>query len=679
MKARKLGSQQAPTASLLKHENPTLIRYASWIIAALTVIAFFLRVYRVGFLSLWVDEYVHAVRAEGFIHGKPLFTDDNNGILLTVFVSLSYLVFGVTEFAARLPSVILGALLIPLLSFLGRLLFNKEIGLVAAFLGTISLYEIFWSRVSRNYASFAFAYLLLVSLFYLALEGGKSQIGERWFAKNSINTKYLSALPFAFLFALFNHQLTFFFAFSVMVYGSVLAIGKIMRKERDRFTNKYAFILYPTLATVILFYLPLLSEVVGPVLRVLLPEGIVAWIIPRWDVIGARLSSPDAFKTFEMYSNILLNDFGRYWFIAIVGFAGSFTFDKKKAFFLACLFIVPFLLMSFVFFDPATPRYLIYIYSFFLLYLAVGFYIIVRWIARALESLIQSMHSKSLKISFTAGMFCLVIFAPVDDVGALLKNKTHGRVIKPELSIWYFSNWKEAGGYVAPRLDSSDRVLSTLPTATNFYLKRDDSIWFRQMHFDTKLRKYVPNEPLKKKGESAWNYDEFLETLALANRGWLIADYYLYNVMTDSRARAYVIENLRYHFDACRDGTVQVFSWDRDMPEPKKAFLFEIGKRENASPPISVTLGSFQPSGKARLIVDCEAIDSDQEAFVSINGEQSFFLPRCETTQRETVTLEVEKRWFHPGKNTLQFGYYQRGATDPRRGYALYSVSVAAE
>jgi 4-amino-4-deoxy-L-arabinose transferase-like glycosyltransferase len=679
LKTKKQASHQALSFSPLEHEHPALIRYTPHIVIALTVIAFLLRIYRVGFLSLWVDEYVHAVRAEGFIHGRPLFADDNNGILLTVFVALSYLVFGVTEFAARLPSVIFGAFLIPLLYFLGKLLFNKEIGLVAAFLGTISLYEIFWSRVSRNYASFAFAYLLLAITFYLAFELGKSQPGKGWFAKNSISMKYLALLPFAFLFALFNHQLTFFFIFSVMAYGSILSIGKIIRKEQDRFTDKYAFVLYPTLAAIILFYLPFMSEIVSPILRVLLPESVVAWIVPRWSVMSERLSSPDAFKTFEMYANVLLNDFGRYWYLAIIGFVGSFTFDKKKALFLACLFIVPFLLMSFVFFDPATPRYLLFVYTYFLLYLALGFYIVVRWITRALWSAVQSLRSRAVNVSFTAGMVCLLIFAPADDVSSLLKTRSHGRVVKPELSIWYFSNWKEAASYVAPRLHPSDRVLSTLPVAANFYLKRDDSIWFRQMHFDTKLRKYVPNEPLKKKGESAWNYDEFLETVALAKRGWLIADYYLYNVMTDPRARTYVIENLKYYFDACSDGTVQVFSWDHDVQEPKKAFLFEVGKGQNASPPISVTLGSFQPSGKARLTVDCEAIDTDQEAFVNINGEQSFFLPRCQTDHREIITLEVDKQWFHPGKNTLQFGYYQKRTADPRPGYALYNVSVITE
>jgi hypothetical protein len=414
-------------------------------------------------------------------------------------------------------------------------------------------------------------------------------------------------------------------------------------------------------------------------LRLFLSEENVTWFVPQWDVIVGRLSSADAFKTFDIYVNVLRNDFERYWYISIVGFIGSFTFDKKKALFLACLLVVPFLFMSFVFFDPAVPRYLLHIYAFFLTYVALGFFLIVRSISRALESLSRSLRSRALGISTAVGVGCLVIFAPANEISSLLKTKLHGRVIKPELSIWYFSNWREASNHVAPQLQPTDCVMSTLPAATNFYLKRDNSIWFRQMHFDTKLRKYVPNEPLNTKGESAWNYDQFLETVSLATRGWVIADYYLYNVMTDPRARAYVIENMKYHFDACSDGTVQVFSWERGVQEPKKAFLFEIGKGEVVSPPMSVTLGAFAPTGKARLIVDCEAIDSDQEAFVVINGEQSFFIPRCKTTQREVVSFEVESRWFHQGKNTLQFGYYEKNPGDPRRGYAVYNVSVVAQ
>ncbi|HKZ41228.1 MAG TPA: hypothetical protein VJ044_09725, partial [Candidatus Hodarchaeales archaeon] len=119
MKRRKQALQRERLSLSQPNENLFLERYTPYIIVSLTVIGFVLRIYRVGFLSLWVDEYIHAVRAEGFIHGKPLFAEENNGIILTVFVALSYLLFGVTDFAARLPSVIFGTLLIPLLYFFG--------------------------------------------------------------------------------------------------------------------------------------------------------------------------------------------------------------------------------------------------------------------------------------------------------------------------------------------------------------------------------------------------------------------------------------------------------------------------------------------------------------------------------------------------------------------------------
>ncbi|MEK6571361.1 MAG: hypothetical protein AABZ61_08335, partial [Bacteroidota bacterium] len=73
------------------------------------------------------------------------------------------------------------------------------------------------------------------------------------------------------------------------------------------------------------------------------------------------------------------------------------------------------------------------------------------------------------------------------------------------------------------------------------------------------------------------------------------------------------------------------------------------------------------------------AIYSDQEALIVINSAQSFFLPKCQTSIREIVTLELEKSWFHQGKNTLQFGYYQGNASFSHRGYAVYNVNVLTE
>ncbi len=278
-------------------------------------------------------------------------------------------------------------------------------------------------------------------------------------------------------------------------------------------------------------------------------------------------------------------------------------------------------------------------------------------------------------------VLCLmIIFSPLAEVWGLVSAEKHGQVIKNELSVWHFTNWKESCQIVKDDIQPDDVVISTMPTATNYYLSRDNSIWFRQQHFDTGLRKYVSNAPKNTPGESAWTHEEFIETVNRNKRGWLIVDYYFYNVMTDPRARDYAIRNMKYIFDASKDGTVQVFAWEHDSPEPEKRFILEVGKGGRPlSQPLSVTLPSLEPKGKIMIAIDAEGIDSDNEAFIIINTQSRVFLPKCRSTQRETIALDLDTQWLKPGRNTIQFGYNENNRRDTRRGYAIYNLRLNVE
>ena len=79
-----------------------------WIlIGLLTIIGFGLRVYRVDFLTLWVDEYIHVMRARDFLlYGTGLLEGENNGVILTFFIVPLFKLFAINEFWARFPSVV---------------------------------------------------------------------------------------------------------------------------------------------------------------------------------------------------------------------------------------------------------------------------------------------------------------------------------------------------------------------------------------------------------------------------------------------------------------------------------------------------------------------------------------------------------------------------------------------
>ena len=191
-------------------------KYYLILLLALTIAGLLIRFYRFDFLTLWLAEYMHVNPAKRFLQGGSITNFENNGIFLTVLVVASFKLFGISEFAARLPSVLLGAFSIPLIYYLAKKLFNSFVGIIASLLATCSLYSIFWSRIGRNYACFEFSYLLVLIVFWLAYETlSKYKANDStYLTRQGINKRYLILFPFVLIFSLLNHQLTFFFMFS---------------------------------------------------------------------------------------------------------------------------------------------------------------------------------------------------------------------------------------------------------------------------------------------------------------------------------------------------------------------------------------------------------------------------------------------------------------------------------
>ena len=187
-------------------------RRAAFGLAAVLLAGTLIRLLHLSDLSLWMDEYVHVMRAKGFLEGAgPLLTDDNNGILLTLCLLPGFAIFGPTVFWARFPNVLFGVGLIYLVYRMGARLFNRYVGLFAASAATLSLFLIFWSRVCRNYAPLAFFYLLLGLVFRAAFERETDRKPAGWWAGHGVSGRHLALLPVAGVLALLSHQLAFFF------------------------------------------------------------------------------------------------------------------------------------------------------------------------------------------------------------------------------------------------------------------------------------------------------------------------------------------------------------------------------------------------------------------------------------------------------------------------------------
>ena len=114
-------------------------------------------------------------------NGSPYVDHPPLGFIL---IAISFLIFGINEFAARFPSALLAFLSVILLYFIGKNLFNRTIGIGAGLMLLSSVWFIFRSRSGNLDTIFLFFYLLT---FYSALK-----------LKNKENWIYLVVLAFSF-------------------------------------------------------------------------------------------------------------------------------------------------------------------------------------------------------------------------------------------------------------------------------------------------------------------------------------------------------------------------------------------------------------------------------------------------------------------------------------------------
>ncbi len=172
----------------------------------------FLRIWKLGESSLWVDEgYTLNAARETVIHGYPLLPSGKvyTGGFLTTY--LSALTLKIVPFdpyfpwAPRLPAVLFGTALVALIFFFAKSLFKDDyLALAVAFVTAFSQWEIAWSRQVRGYTALSFFLILLLFSLWRFLETSKK--------------KYAVLAVFSLVFASLSHNLGLVFIPSVVIF-----------------------------------------------------------------------------------------------------------------------------------------------------------------------------------------------------------------------------------------------------------------------------------------------------------------------------------------------------------------------------------------------------------------------------------------------------------------------------
>lgn len=137
------------------------------ILLAIFLLGLFLRIYDLGGESLWYDEAVSITASKLSLTEQikwNLTQSDNNPPLYYALLHSWVSVFGDSEFSARFPSVIFGSLSIIAIYGLGKLLFDRKTGLIAALILSTSVFHVWFAQEARAYTLLTL--LTLLSFYY---------------------------------------------------------------------------------------------------------------------------------------------------------------------------------------------------------------------------------------------------------------------------------------------------------------------------------------------------------------------------------------------------------------------------------------------------------------------------------------------------------------------------------
>lgn len=171
----------APGLAAVARPSPGPAVTTASVVVGATAVALWLRI---GGLAGWdgtfsVDEARLALAARGLLeHGAPILPSGwtyTRGLLSTALVALSFAFLGESDFAARLPSVLAGTALVPVMYLLGRALAGRPGGLFAALFVATYPPLVVWSRQAWLYAPYALSYALALLFIVRAHQGGRGR------------------------------------------------------------------------------------------------------------------------------------------------------------------------------------------------------------------------------------------------------------------------------------------------------------------------------------------------------------------------------------------------------------------------------------------------------------------------------------------------------------------------
>jgi 4-amino-4-deoxy-L-arabinose transferase-like glycosyltransferase len=194
------------------------------LLLAIILLAFALRVYRLGHQSLWDDE-AKSVWVSSWSVTEILVEQSQHEHPPLHYLLLHFWMFlvGGSEFSVRFVSLFFGLLSVPMIYRLGKALGNARMGLLAAFVAAVAPFWVYFSQETRMYTTATFFSLSAVYFFARILRNHRELTGSR-----RMDLRLWMGYILTTLCSLYSH----YFAFFVIVFENLFLVA-LWRRYRS--------------------------------------------------------------------------------------------------------------------------------------------------------------------------------------------------------------------------------------------------------------------------------------------------------------------------------------------------------------------------------------------------------------------------------------------------------------
>ena len=196
-RARRVALVRAAAIPVIRTARSRLDPRAVWAMVGLCVVATAVRV--ATSRGLWVDEAISVSQAQ-MSFGQMLADVRDTDVHPPLHHALLWLTvraFGTSEVAVRLPSLIAGVALVPVMAWVGRVLYDRRTGWIAAVLAAIAPFGVWYSQEARMYSLFMLFSAVAVGAQVQAVRTGRTRHWVLYGLATAalIWTQYFALLP----------------------------------------------------------------------------------------------------------------------------------------------------------------------------------------------------------------------------------------------------------------------------------------------------------------------------------------------------------------------------------------------------------------------------------------------------------------------------------------------------